>query len=116
MEPASRSHAFANFQATGFQQNAIFVINADGSNLRQLTAWGLGEEHPGWSPDSQWIVFDVAKESSHPAGGILGIYLIRPDGSTQTDGQRVYEDPESYWNFNRIASRQVGIRRPKNPG
>jgi Tol biopolymer transport system component len=67
----------------GFQQEAIFIINADGSNPRQLTAWGLAEEHPTWSPDSQWIVFNVAKESGHPIGSSFSIYVMRPDGTDQ---------------------------------
>jgi Tol biopolymer transport system component len=71
------------FAGNGFQQEAIFVVNADGSNLQQLTAWGIAEEHPSWSPDSQWIVFNVAKESGHPTGSNLGIYLMRPDGTEQ---------------------------------
>lgn len=71
------------FAGNGFQQEAIFVVNADGSNLQQLTAWGIAEEHPSWSPDSQWIVFNVAKESGHPTGSNLGIYLMRSDGTNQ---------------------------------
>jgi Tol biopolymer transport system component len=69
------------FAGNGFQQEAIFVVNADGSNPQQLTPWGLAEEHPTWSPDSQWIAFNVAKESNHPTGSNLGIYLVRPDGT-----------------------------------
>jgi len=71
------------FAGNGFQQEAIFVVNADGSNLQQLTAWGIAEEHPSWSPDSQWIVFNVAKESGHATGSNDGIYLMRPDGTEQ---------------------------------
>ena len=76
----SRIHKFAG---NGFQQEAIFVVNADGSNLQQLTAEGIAEEHPHWSPDSQWIIFNLAKESGHPTGSNLGIYLMRPDGTEQ---------------------------------
>lgn len=71
------------FAGNGFQQEAIFVVNADGSNLQQLTAWGIAEEHPSWSPDSQWIVFNVAKESGHPTGSNNSIYLMRSDGTEQ---------------------------------
>lgn len=67
----------------GFYQEAIFVVNADGSNLQQLTAEGIAEEHPHWSPDSQWIVFNVAKESGHPPASNNGIYLMRSDGTEQ---------------------------------
>jgi Tol biopolymer transport system component len=71
------------FVGNGFQQEAILVVNADGSNPRQLTAWGIAEEHVSWSPDSQWIVFNVAKESGHPTGSNLGIYLMHSDGTGQ---------------------------------
>jgi Tol biopolymer transport system component len=71
------------FAGNGFQQEAIFVVNADGSNPRQLTAWGIAEEHVSWSPDSEWMVFNVAKESGHPTGSNLGIYLMRSDGTEQ---------------------------------
>ncbi|MEO8608776.1 MAG: hypothetical protein ABI690_12875 [Chloroflexota bacterium] len=35
----------------------IFVVNADGSNLRQLTRNGLIDVFPIWSPDSKQIAF-----------------------------------------------------------
>jgi TolB protein len=35
----------------------VWVCNADGSNLRQLTATPEDESSPCWSPDGQWIYF-----------------------------------------------------------
>jgi Tol biopolymer transport system component len=67
----------------GFQQEAVVIMNSDGTGVRQLTSDGIAAEHPTWSPDSQWIVFNVAKESGHPAGSSLSIYLVRPDGTDQ---------------------------------
>jgi TolB protein len=67
----------------GFQQEAVVIMNSDGTGVQQLTSDGIAAEHPTWSPDSQWIVFDVAKESGHPAGSSLSIYLVRPDGTDQ---------------------------------
>jgi len=34
----------------------IWVMNLDGSGLRQLSFSDSGEERPAWSPDGQWIV------------------------------------------------------------
>jgi Tol biopolymer transport system component len=35
----------------------IFVMNADGSNQRQITFNAFDDEHPAWSPDGKRIVF-----------------------------------------------------------
>jgi Tol biopolymer transport system component len=61
-------------------QQALFVVNVDGSGLRQITPWGLpsGPEFVGlsWSPDGKWILF---------AGGPVfvggSLYVVHPDGS-----------------------------------
>jgi Tol biopolymer transport system component len=43
--------------------SALFIIDADGSNRRQLTSpplerWSYSDFGPAWSPDGRWIVFD----------------------------------------------------------
>ena len=63
---------------TGEQQQAVFIVGADGGHVRQLTAWELNAEHPTWSPDSRWITFDSLPAVVSPAGTIEA---IRPDGS-----------------------------------
>ena len=47
----------------------LFVTDADGGNLKQLTDLGFGTS-PEWSPDGEWIAFEGD-----------GIYAIRPDGT-----------------------------------
>ena len=37
--------------------NEVFVMNADGSNPRQITFNALSERFPAWSPDGREIVF-----------------------------------------------------------
>jgi TolB protein len=59
------------------EKAAIFIIDADGMNERQVTPWDLDGNDPDWSPDGQLIVFNAPAES----GGDQNIYVIAPDGS-----------------------------------
>jgi Tol biopolymer transport system component len=51
---------------------ALFVMRADGTDLRRITPWGFAFDDHSWSPDGAWIVFQ------RPYGQL---YLVRPDGS-----------------------------------
>jgi hypothetical protein len=53
----------------------LYVVKADGTGLRQLTADPGIEGLPAWSPDSQWVAY-LAN-----ANGQWGIWVIRADGS-----------------------------------
>jgi Tol biopolymer transport system component len=59
------------------QQQAVFIVDAQGGPVRQLTPWKLNAEHPTWSPDSRWITYDSLPAVVSPAGTIEA---IRPDG------------------------------------
>jgi Tol biopolymer transport system component len=54
----------------------IYVIEADGTNLRRLTRGG-GNWGPAWSPDGRWIAFNSTRH------GNSEIYIMRPDGTDQ---------------------------------
>jgi TolB protein len=72
----------ASAPAVGPQgHRALFIVNADGKGLRQLTPWSLnGGEHPDWSPDGKRILFrSVPHDNDELNGGVM--YTIRPDGS-----------------------------------
>jgi TolB protein len=59
------------------RRRALFVINADGSEQRQLTPWSLNGGEPDWSPDGKTILFrSVPGREQHG-----NLYTINPDGS-----------------------------------
>jgi TolB protein len=70
----------------------IYVMNADGSDQRQLTSGPNGETSPDWSPDGKRVVF-----SSHRDNERLEIFTMDPDGTNVTrltNTQGIYErDP-----------------------
>lgn len=53
----------------------LYLMNADGSGVRQLALSGGPGAYPAWSPDGQWIAYATSRQES------AGIYLIRPDGT-----------------------------------
>ena len=53
-------------------QFALFVVNADGSDLHRVSAWQPDFGGASWSPDGQWILTDNAQG---------GLYVVHPDGT-----------------------------------
>ena len=71
--PDGTKIAYNGNQGSG---NEIFTINADGTNITQLTANGSGSA-PDWSPDGTQLVF------SSSAGGDNDIFKINANGTGQ---------------------------------
>ena len=67
--PDGRQIAFVRFAA---RYNSLFVVNTDGSGLRQVTT-GISVEDPEWSPDGSRFAF-----SGGPASDL---YVVNADGS-----------------------------------
>lgn len=61
------------------QLEAIYVVNSDGSGLREVVPARAGLEHADWSPDGHSIVFNIAPENpTDPDAG--SIMSVEPDG------------------------------------
>jgi TolB protein len=62
-------------------RSAIFTVKTDGTDLVQVTPWGLGATEPAWSPDGSLIAFDSPTQWEGMPGADQNIFTIRPDGS-----------------------------------
>jgi Tol biopolymer transport system component len=85
--PDGRWIAFMSAQpdARGSDPNYdVFVVNRNGSGLKQLTEWPGEDGWPAWSPNGKWIAFTTTHDA---AGRYLGgipyrdVYVMRPDGT-----------------------------------
>ena len=57
----------------------LFLMNADGSNQRQITRLGGANFGPSWSPDGKRIVF--SSNYKNPRSGNFDLYMIDTDGN-----------------------------------
>ncbi|MGH9935022.1 MAG: DUF5050 domain-containing protein, partial [Blastocatellia bacterium] len=66
------------FASNRHGDNEIFVMNADGSNQRRLTASPGRDAHPQFSPDGKKIAFQSPRDGSD-----TNLYVMNADGSQQ---------------------------------
>jgi Tol biopolymer transport system component len=86
-----------NIKARPRNGSAIYVLNADGSEFRQITPLRLNAGSPDWSPDGKRIVFN----SSYEGQAAVEIYTVRPDGSGL---KRVRKEPRDSASFEPVWS------------
>ncbi len=67
----------------------LFVMNADGSNNRQITNLGGANFGPSWTPDGQGIIF--SSNHKNPKSRNFDLFIVRADG---TGLERISTNPE----------------------
>ncbi|MBN2306266.1 MAG: PD40 domain-containing protein, partial [Anaerolineae bacterium] len=73
----------------GHGNNDIYVMDADGSNLRRLTFHDADDEFPAWSPDGTQIAFCSQRD-----GRDWDIFVVQADGSYL---QQITDTPYDEW-------------------
>ena len=64
------------FESDADGDREIYVMNADGSNVRQITHNTLWDEGPAWSPDGTKFAFSSGADDLH-----LDVWTMNVDGS-----------------------------------
>ncbi len=57
----------------------VFIANADGSNVKQVTSFGQANWAPSYFPDSKRIIF--ASNQEYPRGFPFNLYSVNEDGT-----------------------------------
>ena len=80
--PDGKKIAFVTVSGKKGKIRNIWVVNVDGTGLKQLTSGG-NDENPTWSPDGTKIVFDRGEgvEWSEPPKVYNSIWIINADGT-----------------------------------
>jgi TolB protein len=73
--PNGNTIVFSGAAPSATSVEHLFLIDADGGNLRQLTSGDLGREPPTWSPDGNRIAF------SGLTGQAAQIFAANSDGT-----------------------------------
>jgi Tol biopolymer transport system component len=77
--PDGQQVAFVASKDSAYQGQAVFVVNADGTDARRITPWSV-TLRADWSPDGEWIAFDMADSEPVPRD----LFLVHPDGTGLT--------------------------------
>jgi Tol biopolymer transport system component len=63
----------------GSARGSVFIVNVDGSDLRQVTDPELNALRPRWSPDGRLIVF--SSNSDNFESEAANVWVVAPDGT-----------------------------------
>jgi len=93
----------------------VFVANADGSNVRQVTSLGGANFAPFYHPDGHRIIF--SSNYKNPRSGAFDLYIINEDGSG-LEQVTTHPDFDSFpmWSPDGKKLVWASNRNPKSPG
>ncbi len=79
------SHAVIVFRASPTGRSDIYIMNDDGSNVRQLMNTPVSEYRPRWSPDGNYITFErnLGPTAENPNAQQYDIFIMDADGSNE---------------------------------
>ena len=78
----------------------IWLINMDGSGLKQLTESGLNEVTPVWSPDGKYLAFQQSIKGKKDFFNILVVRMSDQKFQIITDQQGSNREPSGIMNWN----------------
>src|SRR5690606_29252086 len=73
-------HAQSSLPPAGFYNIDLFIVDVDGSNLRQITFTRMFEYNPVWSPDGNALVFQANYSRESMACFRGWCYSLQPSG------------------------------------
>ena len=79
------------FQSGDFNQPSIYVMNADGTERKALTAHKSHDQNPCWSPDGAHIAFSSYRDGEQ---GVFVMSSLGTDVRRLTDPEESCGDPE----------------------
>jgi Tol biopolymer transport system component len=89
--PDGRQVAFVASNDAFRKGNAVFVVDVNGRNAHRITPWNF-TLRAGWSPDGEWIAFDMAEAEPIPRD----LFLVHPDGTGLTQITSNEDDKMSF--------------------
>jgi len=91
--PDGKRLAFIKSPPSGRRRKQVFIMDVDGTNLRQLTFYEDGRVYyPAWSPDGKQIAFE-----SGPGGGIRALTVVSLDDGTTREVFRGSTPKDRFW-------------------
>jgi Tol biopolymer transport system component len=65
----------------GSWAHEVYLMNADGSNLHQVSPTGMNSQGASFSPDGKWIAFTAYTDVANKNLNTCEIFVMRVDGT-----------------------------------